>query len=132
MPPRVLASGPKPCGGNNVRSQQRILDNFQSHLLEELWLHFFVIGVKEPKRTTLSSLLLKKQSNMHLYHRLQRIPSLTVQDGYKLTFRKLRIITIFFFSGGIYSDLLPNALQCLMITDIGDDITATYVYIIIV
>jgi len=34
-----------------VRSLQRNLDNFQSHLLEELQLHFSVIGVTETKIT---------------------------------------------------------------------------------
>ena len=32
---------------NNVRSLRRNLDNFQSHLLEELQLHFSVIGITE-------------------------------------------------------------------------------------
>ena len=36
---------------NNVRSLRRNLDNFQSHLLEELQLHFSVIGVTETKIT---------------------------------------------------------------------------------
>ena len=36
---------------NNVRSLRRNLDNFQSHLLEELQLHFIVIGVTETKIT---------------------------------------------------------------------------------
>ena len=36
---------------NNVRSLRRNLENFQSHLLEELQLHFSVIGVTETKIT---------------------------------------------------------------------------------
>ena len=36
---------------NNVRSLRRNLDNFQSHLLEELQLHFRVTGVTETKIT---------------------------------------------------------------------------------
>ena len=36
---------------NNVRSLLRNLDNFQSHLLEELQLHFSVIGITETKIT---------------------------------------------------------------------------------
>ena len=34
---------------NNVRSLRRNRDNFQSHLLEELQLHFSVIGITETK-----------------------------------------------------------------------------------
>ena len=36
---------------NNVRSLRRNLDNFQTHLLEELQLHFSVIGVTGTKIT---------------------------------------------------------------------------------
>ena len=36
---------------NNVRSLRRNLDNFQSHLLEELQLHFSIIGITETKIT---------------------------------------------------------------------------------
>ena len=47
-----LSSGPSfSLLHNNVRSLRRNLDNFQSHLLEELQLHFSVIGVAETKIT---------------------------------------------------------------------------------
>ena len=36
---------------NNVRGLRRNLDNFQSHILEELQLHFSVIGITETKIT---------------------------------------------------------------------------------
>ena len=36
---------------NNVRSLRRNLDNFQSHLLEELQLYFSVVGITETKIT---------------------------------------------------------------------------------
>ena len=55
---------------NNVRSLRRNLDNFQSHLLEELQLHFSVIGITETKITNsnfLQYLIIALNTYKHLY-----------------------------------------------------------------
>ena len=60
---------------NNVRNLRRNLDNFQFHLLEELQLHFSVIGDTEtkiinsicPLTSILQYLIIASNSYLHLY-----------------------------------------------------------------
>ena len=58
---------------NKVRSLRRNLDNFQTHLLEELQLHFSVIGITETKITN-SNLHLDFDPSIHNY-RFEYVPT---------------------------------------------------------
>ena len=88
---------------NNVRSLRRNLDNFQSHLLEELQLHFSVIEDTETKITN-SNLLLDFNPSIPNY-RFEFVPTPLSVGGVGMYIHNIHTLSVGGVGMYIHNDL---------------------------